>query len=511
MNFQNHLKKVTLQNNLEIELLGEKSPVDTIWILQKKYFLGKRITYEYSINNTATFTNLEGSDELAPQLQQDLAQPRFAKDFIPRNMQPLCEKIPNPFKGKTLKRVFAEREIKPEKEGSLAIEGNGTGTTNIIQSFINKADLPSHEVEVGILKDLNEIFIPDGNFKRIVCQIVANGNWEIFIDEEGKGRIALSNSGSGLKTIIIVLVFFRLLPLIDKKALNNYVFCFEELENNLHPALLRRFLAFIYKICIEHGCIVFFTTHSNVSIDVFSKNKDAQIIHVTHNNGVSKTDSVKTYIDNKGVLDDLDVRASDLLQSNGVVWVEGPSDRIYFNRWIELWTEGALKEGTHYQCVFYGGRLLSHLDASTPEEIGKNGISILRVNRNSLILIDSDKRNSDTEINNTKKRIVKEIQDIGGFAWVTNGREIENYIPIEAVISFTGIQTEDQIEQFQNFFDYLNNIKANEGEKYRSKKPMLAEKIIPHLTLENSRSVLNLDTKMLEAIIVIKGWNSLEA
>ena len=33
------------------------------------------------------------------------------------------------------------------------------------------------------------------------------------------------------------------------------------------------------------------------------------------------------------MLNDLDVRASDLLQSNGIIWVEGPSDRIYIKRW----------------------------------------------------------------------------------------------------------------------------------------------------------------------------------
>jgi hypothetical protein len=32
------------------------------------------------------------------------------------------------------------------------------------------------------------------------------------------------------------------------------------------------------------------------------------------------------HVENRGILDDLDVRASDLLQSNGVVWLEGPSE-----------------------------------------------------------------------------------------------------------------------------------------------------------------------------------------
>ena len=77
---------------------------------------------------------------------------------------------------------------------------------------------------------------------------------------------------------------------------------------------------------------------------------------------------MQTYVDNSGVLDDLDVRASDILLANSVIWVEGPSDRLYINRWIELWENGALKEGIHYQCMFYAGRLLAHISAEDPAQ-----------------------------------------------------------------------------------------------------------------------------------------------
>ncbi|MCH7500078.1 MAG: ATP-binding protein [Nitrospinae bacterium] len=474
------------------------------WEFARKYLLGQKIKVGYTIGSKKPeFIELENLD-LPLECQQD----RFISEFL----RPVASHINNPLKGKTVKRILAERDIRREQDADINVQGNGTGITNIIQRFINLAELPGNEVEINILNDLNEIFGSDGNFQRIICQKLPNNSayWEIFIDEEEKGRIALSNSGSGLKTIIIILVFLRLLPIQEKVPLGDYFFCFEELENNLHPALLRRFLSFIYKICIETGCIVFLTTHSNVSIDVFSKNPHVQIIHVTHNNGVSVTSSVKTYIENKGILDDLDVRASDLLQSNGIVWVEGPSDRIYFNRWIELWTNGELTEGTHYQCIFYGGRLLAHLDASSPDEFEENGVSILRVNRNSLILIDSDKKSERARVNATKQRIAEEIEGVGGLAWVTKGKEIENYIPFAAVTALLGIKTEKQVERFQNFFEYLDDIKQSEGKKYNGKKPLFAEKIIPHLTLENSRDILDLNEKMVEAIQHINRWNSIE-
>ena len=54
------------------------------------------------------------------------------------------------------------------------------------------------------------------------------------------------------------------------------------------------------------------------------------------------------------------------MQANSVIWVEGPTDRIYLNHWIQP-VDPALKEGLHYSIMFYGGRLLSHLTANDPE------------------------------------------------------------------------------------------------------------------------------------------------
>src|ERR1017187_7950097 len=59
------------------------------------------------------------------------------------------------------------------------------------------------------------------------------------------------------------------------------------------------------------------------------------------------------------VISELGAKPSDLLQANGIIWVEGPSDCIYLNRWLDLFTEGRLQEGRDYQCAFYGGSLLA--------------------------------------------------------------------------------------------------------------------------------------------------------
>ncbi|MCY9855320.1 ATP-dependent nuclease [Vibrio mediterranei] len=420
----------------------------------------------------------------------------------------LANNLPICLEGKVFKRLFAERDILPElsKVDKIEINSNGSGLTNAIQCFINKSNYPSDLVERKLLKALNRIFAHDAFFTDIVCQLHDTGLWEIYLEEESKGRIPLSQSGSGIKTVMTVLSYLILVPYLERKSLDNFVFGFEELENNIHPALLRRLNQYIYELSIEQNFIYFLTTHSNVLIDQFSKQDDAQIVHVSHDQQSSVCTTAQTYIDNNGILDDLDIRASDILQANGIIWVEGPSDRVYINRWIYIWSNGELKEGTHYQVVFYGGRLLSHLSAETPDN-QTDGISLLRANRNALIMIDSDKRAKSSRLNGTKKRIIGEFEKLGGFCWITQGKEIENYIPKSVVNDYWNKSAQSSVERYSSFFDYLDGLVPNEGKKYSTKKTLLAEKLAPFMTRERMAKSLDLDQSMNKVCETIRAWN----
>ena len=375
--------------------------------------------------------------------------------------------------------------------------------------YNNFIDLPSDLVEEKILTELNKIMEPDCKFNRIVVQKLNNGNWELFLEEKDKGRIALSQSGSGLKTIFLVLIYLYLIPYEEGDQLKSYIFGFEELENNIHPALQRRLFLYLKDISSGYNCRFFITTHSNVIIDLFSNDKDAQIIHVLHNGIEASTKVVKAYVERQGILDDLDVRASDLLQSNGVIWVEGPSDRLYVNHWISLWSDGTLKEGHHYQCVFYGGRLLSHLTADLSDDMQNDLIRIFLVNRNTIILIDSDKKSESHEINQTKLRIKEEMEKNNGLCWITKGREIENYIPKTSIESFYEKSVNDSFDQYSAISDFLNNFDISEGNKFLCNKVIFAEKIKPYLKKNLLMPIYDLDEKINIVCEQIKMWNGI--
>lgn len=460
----------------------------------KRYY-GEKIKYEIGKNNR--FIEVSNSDDKI----------KYARKY----WQDLVQQLEIPLNRRKFKKISSERDIVPEQDDieSLTVEPNGAFATNLIQNFLHLASLDADLVRKQLLNDLNGIFKPDAHFNAIHCQKIDADKWEIFLEEISKGNIQLSESGSGLKTIILCLIQIILTPVVDKKKLKEYVFVFEELENNLHPALIRSLLLFIRNTAVEKGSIFFITTHSNVVIDLFSKDEAAQILHVVHEENESTVNPVSTYYDNIRILDDLDVRASDLLQSNMVIWVEGPSDRIYLNKWISLYSNNTLYEGAHYQIVFYGGRLLSHLTFNQPDEKElSNLIKLLTVNRNAFILIDSDKRNQQTQLNDTKKRIISEMEESSGDVWVTKGKEIENYIPVNVINKALNKNFEGSVNKYGNFEAYLNKRESGLGKKYIKNKVKYSHVFADHFTRSDFVKVLDLSGKVASLVQLISKVNN---
>lgn len=227
------------------------------------------------------------------------------------------------------------------------------------------------------------------------------------------------------------------------------VVLWDEPENGLHPTRRIRVLDLIK----SDARTFFIATHALEFAPVFYPNgkvfrcdsvyeEDAPAPALTIRDVTTRGDVFR-------LLESLGVQAArTLFTANVILWVEGPTELIFYRHWLRMAFEGTdIEEGFHYTIMHYGGGLISYLDANDDFEHDRESIvyDLLSLCRNPIIVVDSDikKAPKDGNVFGTLKPAAKKISDQiqkinierpgAGLFCATRGREVENYLPTNAL------------------------------------------------------------------------------
>ena len=269
------------------------------------------------------------------------------------------------------------------------------------------------EEERRLIADF-ELFLGRNVFDGKVTLIPKYGEDVLHVKVGESKQFAIYNLGDGLQTIITILF-----PVFRSRDTPSLVFI-EEPETHLHPKWQRLLLRAL-KHFDKHA--FFISTHSTS----FINDTEASIYLVDRKEKKATVNYSNLEKEKVQIIKDLGYRPSDLFQSNYILWVEGPSDKIYLNYWIRT-ADSSLKEGLHYSIMFFGGDNYNEFLKSDNEF---SLTFIKNLNQSFGIVLDSDRSKKTENYNLKKKEIQRLFESNSSFCWLTRRRTIENYIPLD--------------------------------------------------------------------------------
>jgi len=278
------------------------------------------------------------------------------------------------------------------------------------------------------------------NFK--LTELTTNGGYK----EYGKDMGDWTKLGHGTQQLIS-LIFLLILP-------RDCIYIIDEPENGLHSGLQLKLLRFIKDIILtdkSYSKQFFFATHSTCFID-FKGNCSHFICEKT------KEDFSINLLeeDNLNIIRDvLGLNPGTLLQANGILWVEGPSDSFYIKMLFKCFGMDLNDSGVLFASFGGGGNIFNNFFS----------LELLKkINPNFCIIIDSEKEDEDDDISVELENKKEEFEKEECIFWILEQfRNIEGILSQDVINEYFDVRAQLTTEQlkspFENLDSYIKRLK----------------------------------------------------
>lgn len=130
--------------------------------------------------------------------------------------------------------------------------------------------------------------------------------------------------------------------------------------------------------------------------------------------------------------------------------------------------------------------------------------SLTALNNNCIVVMDSDRKVSGQSVNASKQRMVREVGKVGGVAWITDGREIENYIP-PRILEMLGLLPPKRHPG--DYGDVIASVakERGKGKKYVD-KVAIAEQVCSRITRRDLEENGKLAARLEEVAAKLLAW-----
>ncbi len=347
--------------------------------------------------------------------------------------------------------------ISAENNPNMFLLRNGSN----LKKYIEYCLLSNPLILKKVCEDFLDIFDISIHFKKDkICS--QSDEQDILINlGESDYDFSIDKLSHGMRNILKIV-------LQVESAKEGEILVIDEPELHLHPGSAKRLRDILYRkkeevqiICVTHSPIFLDTNFVNTI--VLNENDDKNI-----HPKILKSDEIDK------ALSELGISGSDILLYDTIIWVEGPSDKIYLEKWLDL-MKNELKRPPSSQIGIlpYGGQNIDHLDIKM----------IKSINRNSIFIIDSDKSSDNDPISPKCQRFLDLCRDEKIYCWITERKEIENYISSDLLNKVLNIKEENAIKITK--YDDVFALLKQRGRNFEERKSALAHSVTKKMRKEH--------------------------